>query len=400
MNKIIQIQLILLFMLFGVSGSIYAQSKVLKGTVMDSQSKMGIEGVVISSSDGKSFTLTNDEGDFELTIDDQVKMLWFSQLNYQTKEVSTASTMLIELDLINKDLEEIVMFSKSLDVVFKPALQKVENLVEKGDLYRTYSREFNMVNGTLSNVADGLVDYYIEKPTKTPKIEVEQNRVFYSIKDSEDASLEEVLNTIGLGDIREFLVNDGSISKIKKILEELDSYDFVTRKKVGINGEETIVVEFEPKENLKGWKYYEGYVVFTADQQYLLEYKLGLSKSYEKNRKVHNFLILKAYFNDWIWQGVYRKQGEHYTLFYKVAQIDVQFIRKKWGSHRVNILREVQVNEVEKNVEIPKIMKYRDRSLFSLKSNYQTEFWKNRNIRLLTTKEEAILRALEERSQP
>lgn len=100
-----------------------------------------------------------------------------------------------------------------------------------------------------------------------------------------------------------------------------------------------------------------------------------------------------------MWQGVYRKQDGLYRLFYKAAQLDFQLIRKKWGSNRINILREVQVNEILKEVEIPKIMKYKERSLFSLRSHYQTEFWKNSNSRVLTTKEKAILQELEERSQ-
>ncbi len=398
MSKTIQVYSAFLIFLGSVFG-LQAQTHVLNGTVVDRHSQKGIEGVVISTADGMSYTLTNDEGNFELTIDNQVESLWFSQMNYHVKEVSTTTARLIELDLINKNLEEIVLFAKPLAIVFSSALQKANNFVEKGDVYRTYSREFNMVNETLSNVADGLVDYYIEKPTKTPKIEVKQNRVFYSPKGREDVGLEEIMNTMGEGDIRTFLTDENNIEKVKNILEQQDTYDFVTRKKIGIKGEETIVVEFAPKENLKGWKYYEGYVVFTADQHYLLEYKMGLSKPYEKNRKVHNFLIAKAYINDFVWQGVYHRQGDQYFLFYKSAQSDIELIRKKWGTNRINRLREVQVNQIEKNVAIPPIDKLRRMSLFSLESHYQTEFWKNQNSRLLSKSEEAILRALEERSQ-
>lgn len=215
-----RIKLVLLLFLFGTMWMGYAQSKVLRGTVMDSQSKTGIEGVIISTADGTNYTLTNDEGDFEFTIEDQVESIWFSQINYQVKEVSTKAAMLIELNLINKDLDEIVLFSKSLDLVFGPALQQSINFVEKGDLYRTYSREFNMVNENLSNVADGLVDYYIENPKKTPKIEVTQNRVFYSSKDKGEGTFEEVMNTVGLGDIRDFLTNTGAIGAVQKIFDE------------------------------------------------------------------------------------------------------------------------------------------------------------------------------------
>jgi len=54
MKKLIRIQLIALLLLIGNVWTIHAQSKLLKGIVMDSQSKMGIEGVVISTSDGKT----------------------------------------------------------------------------------------------------------------------------------------------------------------------------------------------------------------------------------------------------------------------------------------------------------------------------------------------------------
>jgi len=59
-------------------------------------------------------------------------------------------------------------------------------------------------------------------------------------------------------------------------------------------------------------------------------------------------------------------------------------------------LREVVVDTIIKDAPIlTSIVKNRN-TLFTISSNYQTEFWKNRNIRLLTSREQKALENLEE----
>ncbi|WP_158962172.1 hypothetical protein [Myroides fluvii] len=399
MNKFIQIQIIVLFFLMGNIEHMDAQSKVLKGTVMDSQSKMGIEGVLISTSDRNSFTLTNSEGDFEFTVPEQVESIWFNEVNYQGKEVSTQAAMLIELELVTKGLEEIVVYTKPIHAVFGDALQKAMGAVNKGDLYKTYVREFNLVNGNWSNVADGLVDFYIVKPNKRPYTVVNQNRVLTSASDiSETDDFEEMLGVIG-GDVRDALTNTGSIKTLQSILKKEKDYNYVVRKQAGIQQEENLVIEFSPKENVKGWQYYEGYVVFTVDQQQLLAYNYTLSKRYIENQRALPVILMKIYFNDITHHALYKESEGVSQLTYLFTRLDCDMRSKVLGNNRMVILQDVVVDQVVKNVTIPENKINKGQVLFDKKNKYQTEFWKNRNIRLLSSREEAVLKKMEETNQ-
>lgn len=396
MSKTTQICSVFLVFLWGVFG-LQAQTKVLKGTVMDHQSKIGIEGVMVSTAEGNSYTITNSEGDFVISIDEQVESLWFSQINYLVKEVSTKAAMLIELELISKELEEILVFTRPLNTVFGPALERATKSLTKGDLYQTYVRAFNLVNNDLSNVADGLVDFYIERPNRRPIIEIKQNRVLMSKEDvSDESETEELFGVVDMKDMSKLIVNTDNITNIQSILKNEKNYDYVVKKREGALGEETCVVEFSPKENLKGWKYYEGYAVFTADQQHLIGYNYGLSKSYEKNRRAVPLIYVKMFLNDLGYQALYRKQADEYQLSYLSIRTDLDVISTKIGNHRVVSLREVVVDTIIKDAPTLTSIAKKRNSLFTISSNYQTEFWKNRNIRLLTSREQKALENLEE----
>ncbi|MGG5507060.1 MULTISPECIES: hypothetical protein [unclassified Myroides] len=400
MNQVIQNKLISLFFLFGLSGCMYAQSNILKGTVMDSQSKMGIEGVTISTAEGNNFTITNSEGDFLLSIDEQVDSVWFSHRNYALKEVSTKAAMLIELEVISQELEEIVVWDKSFFKPFDQALERAKKIVEKGDVYQTYVRAFNLVNNDFSNVADGLVDFYIEKPYKNPQVEVKQNRVLISAADvSSEDDLAEMFNVLNLEGVSHSLAGKRRIMELQKIIKREKDYEYTVKKQKGIQGEDTFVIAFRPKENLRGWEYYEGYMIFTADQQYLMEYRYDFAESYRQNRAVLPMIFAKMVFNTLEYHVIYRKHLEDYRLSYIGITTNLDIDSKLFGNNNIATVEELVVDAVIKNTN-PPTTGAKGMDLFKRHSKYQTEFWKNRNIRLLTTNEEAILRVLEERSQP
>lgn len=395
MSSTTQVYTVFLVFLVGLFG-LQAQTKILKGTVMDSQSRIGIEGVTVSTAEGNDFTITNREGDFLLSIDEQVESVWFNHMNYAIKEVSTKAAMLIELDLISKELEEIVVLDRSFSAVFEPALERATKVVEKGDLYQTYVRAFNIVNNDLSNVADGLIDFYIENPNKNPQIDVKQNRVLISDADvSNEEDLAEMLNVMNTEGVSQSIVNKMRIKELQKILKSEKNYEYTVKKQKGIQGEDTFVIAFHPKENLRGWQYYEGYMIFTADQQYLMAYRYGLSERYRKNRAELPMIFAKMIFNVLDFHVIYRKHLEDYHLSYIGINTNLDIQSKLLGNNNIDISEELVVDAVIKHANPPTRAK-KTMDLFKSQSNYQTEFWKNRNIRLLTTKEEEALKALRE----
>jgi len=394
MKKSIQLYSVL-FVFLGSLLGLQAQTQVLKGTVMDRQSRMGIEGVMVSTPEGTDFTLTNSEGDFVLEVSEQVASVWFSQINYEVKAVSTQAAMLIELEARSNELEEIIVLTKPLKTVFGSALERVTQAVEQGDRYQTYVRAFNLINDDLSNVADGLVDFYIENPKKHPVINVKQNRVLTAKTEvSSEDNLDEMLNVIGAEGLRYAIGDKQRVRDLQTILKREKDYEYVIKKQKGIRGEETIVVEFHPKENLKGWQYYKGHMVFTADQEYLLSYRYALAESYKHKRVELPMIFARMFFQDMEYRGIYRKYLEDYQLSYVAIYSNIDLRSKLLGNNNIVILEELVVNNISKNETLPPKLE-KELNLFGRQSNYQTEFWKNRNIRLLTAREQNTLKTLE-----
>lgn len=378
-----------------LSAALVAQAKEIKGKVIGAENSEPVEGVVIINIKNNKYTVTNEEGDFLISIDVDDE-LQFNHINYQTQQHIAEEGMLIRLETVSTELEEILVFNRPLYDVFSMALKGTLETVEKGDLYKTYVREFNIVDNEQINVADGLVDYYVKNPTKRPLTDVVEHRVFNSSKDIDrDAEVEETLGVIGV-DARDALIKSVDLATIEKIIKDTDSYELMTRKKVELNGEEKIIVEFEPKQGLEGWRYEQGYVIFDESLTKVLEYRYKLSDAYKEKSKMMNLILAKVQIYDYGRHVVFlTNENSDYRLSYSTGFIDFTISAKRIGKHRLHVLQEVVVDDVIKNVEIPKQKQFKG-SLFKEKSNYTTEFWKNRNIRPLSIKEQAILNQLEE----
>lgn len=390
------VKMFFLVITLAVSVSMVAQTKEIRGKVIDSENNQPIEGVVVINEQNDKYTVTNEEGDFQITIDTEGELM-FNHINYQTTQLVVKDDgVVVKLEISNTELEEIVVFNRPLYDVFSTALKNASKTVEKGDLYKTYVREFNIVNKKQVNVADGLVDFYVKKPTTRPLTDVLEHRVFRSAKDiDKDTDIEGAISVIG-GDVRDALIGSVNLSSLEKILKDTDSYEFITRRKVEPNKEEKVILEFAPKEGLKGWRYEQGYVVFDESLSKVLEYKYKLSDVYKEKTEEINMILARVQIYDYGKHAVFLNNKEAgYRLFYSTSFADVSVFVKKYGKHAFSLLNEVVVDKVIKNVEIPKQKQFRG-SLFNEHSNYKTEFWKNRNVRPLSVKEQEILNQLEE----
>ncbi len=383
----------ILFLLVAIS--LHAQTKEIKGKILDNGNGESIEGVVIINTKNNKHTVSNEDGNFVISVDNRDDLV-FNHINYQTKQLVGSEGMVVDLEVLNTELEEILVFKRPLYDVFSMALKSAMKTVEKGDLYKTYVREFNIVNKEQVNVADGLVDFYVKKPTNRPLTDVIEHRVFKSVGDiGKDAEVEESIGVFG-GDVRDALIKSVNLGSIERILKNTDSYEFITRRKVELNGKEIVIMEFAPKEGLKGWKYEQGYVVFDESLTKVLEYKFKFSDAYKDKMETMNLILAKVDVYDYERHAVFLdSEVDGYRLSYSTDFIDISISAKRIGKHRVNLLNEIIVDTVIKNVEIPKQKQFKG-NLFKEKSNYKTEFWKNRNIRPLSIKEQGILNQLEE----
>ncbi len=384
--------------IFSVASSVlFAQKKEITGKIVDKSTQAGIEGVLVSDLSLQESVLTNKEGKYVIIVSEQEEGLLLNHINYKAIKVDVANSKTIELEPITNELEEIVVFKKSLKDTFGPALLAMQNSLKTGELYKTYMREFNIINRNTVNVADGMVDFYIAKQGKKAVVDIREHRAFISAEEfHKDETLEESLSVVGSGDLRNFLNSIADTKTILEIIKDRKKYDIVTKMQRGVDNQNTIVLEFDSGEESE--YYYKGYVVFDEDRTKVLAYKIQYFANKDPLRKSLLGLIKIKLWN-LERHIVFNQTGQGTQL--KIGMVRVNFDLKIVGKDEINLdfTRDIIVDEVIKDAPMldPKIYPYIE--LYSNKSNYKTEFWKNRNIRPLTIKEEAILRDLEKKQK-
>ncbi|MCP1997377.1 carboxypeptidase-like regulatory domain-containing protein [Flavobacterium sp. HSC-61S13] len=371
-----------------------AQTYKISGKVVDQNDGKGIFGVLITNN--KSHTITNEDGAFTMVAESESEPLYFSHIQYQSQEQQSTANMIVRMPLSDTQLNEILIFKKPLSDVFALAFRNALKTMDKGDLYKTYIRQFNRVNNEKTNLADGIVDFYVNHPNKRPYTAVLEHRVFTSTEEIDrDADTDEILNAFGM-DIRDVLIIKKNITELLDILKDNKNYDYTVQQKTETGNKSKIIVTFEPKDGLTDWLVFQGYIVFDESQTKVLEYKYELADKYIDKIKILKLLFFKIQIQQ-INNYVVFIDDEHYHLFYRSHLMDFAITSKLIKNHQVKTIQEVMVDQVYKNVEIPKEKPYKG-DLYKQKSNYSTEFWKDRNIRPLNKWEQEILDKLEKKS--
>ncbi|MDR2222299.1 MAG: carboxypeptidase-like regulatory domain-containing protein [Flavobacteriaceae bacterium] len=395
---------VVLFLLVQVMA--FAQVKEIVGKIIDSNTRQGIDGVMISNIAGTLVVVSNEQGEFTIILDDANQELVFNHIAYQSVQQRATNKMEVVLLPMTKELEEILVFKRPIHEVFATAFANMKKSVEKGDLYETYVREFNVINNSRVNVADAIVDFYINKPGGKALVDVKERRTFESTKDVDLDNMEELFSVMGTGDFRTTLNSFVSEGYLNKMIKNNKLYDYTVKKQKRANGQTVIVLEYGLKDiaslNAKDFSnkegYIEGYMVFDESQTNVLEYRIDMAEESKRNMKEISFLgIVKIKLKDFTAHVLMTDKGKGVEFNYGVRNVVFDITMKKEKTITIDVKREIKVDKLTRNVEIPKQKSFKDTGLFGAPSNYHTVYWKGRNIRPLTIKETAILEVLEER---
>ncbi len=109
---------LLIFLIFICSAGTFAQKLELKGTVIDAETNESLPGASINIKETSIGTVTNQSGDFTLSLSKGSYSLTVSSIGYDTKEVNVEllSSKKIDIQLVsNTNLSEVVITSKKRD---------------------------------------------------------------------------------------------------------------------------------------------------------------------------------------------------------------------------------------------------------------------------------------------
>lgn len=131
---------------------IQAQNRTITGKVITSDNNAPLQGVRIIAKGTKTGTLSNNKGEFSLSIPDNVTALIFSYIGFTIKEVALSgqTNLTVSLDLDVKALEEVVVTALGVERSKKSLGYAVQE-VNAAEITRT--NETNVVSALQGKVA-------------------------------------------------------------------------------------------------------------------------------------------------------------------------------------------------------------------------------------------------------
>lgn len=387
--------LFLLILLF-ISSITFSQDRYVSGVIKDFSTKDPIEKVSISIEGTNQGTLTNEEGKFRINISAENSKIILSHISYNAiqYEIKNDSNE-IEIFLRQKEfvLEDVVINGKPGKTLLSDAVAASKEKLEKSLLLNTYYREFIKVDGKYTSFSDGILDYYIKRKSGASDLYVKQSRVL-DLKDANASEREKAVQSVNLNDVKEAVKYAYNFKFVAEILKS-DNYNFPVETKKEANGNSIDVVTIEPKEGVEEEMIYTGTVTYDTKSKLILDIDLRFSPEHKKYAEVHNVLIAKIKFNDFVRKSNFRIDGDKYVMVYCQNKINVYMKFGKMINNTFESMADVTTLDYkEGEFNLDKSKRYDGHSLFKNGNKYTDEFWKKYNVVLLSGAEENIIKTL------
>ncbi len=343
-------------------------------------------------------TISNEEGAFQITTD-KLSELDFSHLEYKkfsvkVKEIFDSKIIFLEPNTI--ELEEIIVSNVPTNVLIQSLIKSSKSKLNKPIILETYYREFVSINDKFTKFTDGLIDYHVNGNAKTfnSYIDVKQSRAANLVTE-EDKSI----NLTAVSDIRETTNDLNNFSILERILLEskrYNNYDFTLKSTINKSGTELRTLSFEPKASVEK-QLMKGFITFDLESNLILEIEMESASSHNQYIKTVNVLLFKLALLHSKYSATFKQIDNKYLISHASKSGRVKIWNKKKYNHIIGFKNDVIVTNFknEDNVFNPK-SKYNERSLYKRGNNYTEKFWLNNNALVLTAREQAVVKSLED----
>lgn len=383
----------LLLLLF--AQTVFSQITVT-GTIRDMVTSLPVESVSVGIEGSNAGTISNEEGKFRITLPNKNSTITLSHLYYRPERYKyKGDETEIEILLEPKSfiLDEVKVNNRPGKKLLTDAVSASKAKLEKSLLLNTYYREFINVDGKYTSFADGMVDYYVKRKSGAADVEVKQSRHF-DMKDEAATERQQAIQSANLLDIREAVNYAYNFKGITELLKNDDYYFNVESKKDNL-GNVIEIISVEPKENLEKEMLYTGTITYDAKSKLILDMDLAFSEEHKKYSELHNVLILKLKINDMQRKTSFKIEGDKYIMTYSRIKANLYL---KFGKKINNTFESscdlTVLDYKEGEYKIDKEKRYKTNSLFKNGNQFTEEFWKKYDIRLLSEKEEQILKSI------
>lgn len=393
---------VLFLIVFIRATTITAQEKTIRVTLQNVFTKEPVQSASIMVSNSSSGTISNDEGEFQLTVSKPSEII-ISHLGYKAKAISSEDCndkgSIVLLDPNEQMLEEVIVTKSPLHEVLAKVIATSKEKFNKPIVLNSYYREFVKVNDKYTRFTDGLLDYHINGTTKKTKSDliVHQSRAEKLITDDDDTK------DIASGlDVRLGVRRQYDFYTIEKVLfdgKNYEDYEFELKSKTEKSGNEVYVISFQPKAALEKFLY-KGVIAYDPATNLVSDFEIYSDLDNLKYSKVINILIVKAMLLDMRVKTSFKISNGNYVMAFSSKKGKIKVWNKRKFHEVIEYKSDLVVTDYKKEdfSYDPKSV-YDDKSLYKRGNNYTTKFWLNTGAMVLTAEETKIISELEKESK-
>ncbi len=383
-----------------------AQTITVSGTITDAKTGEPVDMVSIGALDSNISTISNENGEFRLTMPVATSTLYFSHLSYKTIAVKLNGKdekIAVKFEPSEIVIEDVVVTNKPVKELLRDAVSASKSKLEKSLLLNTYYREFGKVNNHYLKFADGLLDYYVKKKSGTADLYVQQSRakqlvsndtkIFKKLEDKGESNAD-LIGALNVYDVRDAIAEAYNFKIVNRVLDA-DNYDYDIKMRKNSDGKDVEIIRVKPKAEVKEMLF-EGHVIYEAATKLILEIDLKFAESHAQYGKSINVLLFRMKILGFAKKLAFKNANNKYMMVYSQNRIKFHVENKKQFDDTFDFMSDIVVIDYkEGEYEFDRKKRYKNKDLFSAGNNYKTEYWKTSNMLLLTDDEEKILKSFE-----
>ncbi len=362
----------------------------IEGVIFERQTKKFIPLVNIIGSKGIRGTISNEEGKFKLTYQNEADSLIISHINYLTVKLAITKIKLdggkIYLQESAVTLEEIPVEAKEDDALLTELIAHTKTQLNLPIIARLYYREWVKENKSYNRFADGLLDVIYGLEDKDLTIRVDQSRAYKLPK--EDDEMFEVASPVKI----ETILNNQYINFLNRFGKKKDEYHFYAIPDSSNVGGFVLVID-PKKVKLKESEdrvFYKA-LIKADSKKNITEVVLELDSMSNYDKSILG-LKLKVVYSKLTFKFI--NQDNTNYLSYARGDFTLQFtFRNKIQID--NYTSEFLLLSASHNIiDIPKGERYKKSSLYKNGNKFISPFWEEANMPLTSKEEIALLEQL------
>ena len=387
-------RIIILFYLL-VSIAICTKAQILEGKVMEKDGREPVAFAFIGMANGIQGTVSNEDGHYKIDLSSlkETDTIVVSHISYLTRRIRVADLQKLNGEILltegQTQLKEVVVNATEDDAILLATQRQSKKDLNFPVTAKLYYREWVKDNNSYSRFSDGIlmVNYPLDK--EDMKIKVEQSRAYHLPKNEDE--IFDINSPLKVESILRYAYVDFPNHFLGDRKKDYHFYEYR-----GTSSNDYFTIMIEPKSGLKGEDdklYYDAVVKANKDKD-VREVSIALDSLTNYERSV---LGLKMNVLDANISLTFRQVNNQNLLYYARVSFTLNFTYRKQQQRGLYVGEFILLDVKPGLSEISRKDSFSKTALYKNGTHYQSEFWKDLQMPLISEEGKKLLADLEEK---